>query len=91
VALELEVLGQRRRLLVLLELLLGERGGDSLVLGGADDEQRRVLLVLEVRLRLRVQVEVGETRLDEDLAGLGKGVFLVSAFASSAESVFTKP
>ena len=74
---ELEVIRMRRRLLVLLVLLVRERRRNGVVLVGPDDQQRRALAVPEMDLGRRVQVEVGKTRLVEDLAGLGDGVLLV--------------
>src|SRR5256886_1434763 len=76
-AVELEVVGLRRRLLVSLELRLRNRRRNRLVLPRSDDQQRGALLVLEVHLGRRVQVEVREPCLVEDLPGLGNRVALV--------------
>ena len=58
---------------------------------GADDQQRRALLVLEVDLGRRVQVEVREAGLVEDLAGLGHRVALVGRRGVLRLNVFTNP
>src|SRR2546430_13280230 len=76
-AVELEVVGLRRRLLVPLELRLRNRRRNRLVLPRSDDQQRGALLVLEVHLGRRGQGEVCEPRLGEDLPGLGKPAALV--------------
>ena len=74
---ELEVVRLRRRLLVLLVLRVGDRRRHRVILLGADDEERRPLAVLEVKLRRRVEMEVGEAGLVQDLPGLGDGISLV--------------
>ena len=48
-----------------------------MVLVGSDDQQGRPLLVFEVDLGRRVEVEVREPGFVEDLAGLRNGVALV--------------
>src|SRR5207247_1637933 len=53
-AVELEVVGLRRRLLVPLELRLRNRRRNRLVLPRSDDQQRGALLVLEVHLGRRM-------------------------------------
>ena len=63
-----------RRLLVLLVLLASTDAGTVWSFVGADDQERRAIVVLEVHLRRWVEVEVGEAGLVEDLAGLGHRV-----------------
>ena len=73
-ALEFDVVGLRRRTLVTLVLRLGERRRDCVIVARPDNEQRRAILILEVNLGRRVQVEVGEPRLIEDLSRLGNRI-----------------
>ena len=68
---ELEVSGLRRTARVALVLWLGQRGGYGVIVGGADDQERRAITTLEVDLGRRVQVEICEPGLVEDLTGLG--------------------